>query len=100
MIEGETVFQVEQDRVRNAIYKRAAGHAAYELAIYRRGSDEEASVSFRPAPLMSEAEIDDFISIPGNHMWPDVGSRMMNKLITGGAGWQVVQEGRYRYCAA
>ena len=96
------VWQPEEDRVRNVILKLAIGHAFFELN--ERMEDEPDQTWFMPLHLMSKDDRENFEASPlGNFPiapWPEVGSRAMQRLITGADlvdGWVSVQENRYRY---
>ena len=93
-------WRPEQDRVDNVIVKNARGHALHELREPMLGPPS-ATWSF-PLGSMSMSEREDFEDAEdgGFAHWPEVGSRMMQRLITGDdldGPWIVVQEGRYRY---
>jgi hypothetical protein len=104
---GHPVFDVEQDRLRNVVMKLARGHAAYELNDPKHGEDPD-HFWVRPLTAMTPAQRDEFEdhADPNNiqmGLWPEVGSRMMNRLLIVDnsavfeEGWLTVQEGRYRY---
>ena len=53
-----------------------------------------------PILAMTPAERAEFEDIPSNGLWPEVGSRMMTRVMTGQdleGPWIVVQEGSYRF---
>jgi hypothetical protein len=97
------VWTPEDARVRNVILKLARGHALFELN--EPMLDEPDHLSFVPIHLMSNDDRRRFENSPMEEpfaVWPEVGSRAMQRLITGedlAAGWVVVQENRYRYQA-
>lgn len=103
-------FEVESERVRNVLLKLARGHAAFELN--EPQFDEPLSVNFCPLPMMGRAERETFEAlsqIPKLSIWPEVGSRAMQRMVIGSSdsqsfifrpGWISVQSGRYRYLAA
>lgn len=98
--EGTTIFAVEQDRVRRVVIKLARGHAAFELSeVPDEGPDH---VQIVPIHLMNNDTRNDFESPPSFPVWPEVGSRAMQRLAGVGSefGWLEVQSGRYRYTAA
>jgi hypothetical protein len=98
---GQTIFDVEQSRVRAVMLKLARCHAAYELNEPQLG--EPVSYLCKPLMMMSEDERADFEDeVSGLDVWPEVGSRAMERMIvlgsdSFGGGWLVVQDGRYRY---
>jgi hypothetical protein len=93
-------FAAETERARNVVIKLARGHLAYEASETRRG----APTYFLIAPLKT---LDDearahFETVPSSCVWPEVGSRAMQRLIAFGndvtdEGWIEVQPDRYRY---
>lgn len=100
---GETriVWQPDMARVHRVILKNARGHAYFEYGEPML----EAPTHIWAVPLesMSESERasfeegDDSGEFAG---WPEVGSRMMTRVLTGqdmDDGWIVVQDGTYRY---
>lgn len=101
--ETGTTFSPDMDRVRRIVTKIARAHAAYEL--HEHFEHEPASVDVFPLMLLSEELLQEFESLGGGGfaMWPEVGSRAMQRLLEGypgdRPGWVVVQEGRYRYMA-
>jgi len=99
--EGGTRFIPEYDRARNVLIKLAQGHALYEL--HESCSTEPDYVMIVPFPMMSDTERAEFEQPVVASVWPEVGSRAMQRLVQGTDlsqnGWIVVQEGRYRYSA-
>jgi hypothetical protein len=79
--------------------KLARGHAAFE--INEPQLDEPASIFVEPFENMGEEDRDGFEHAPETRLFPEVGSRAMQRLITipGSAhgDWVEVQEGTYRY---
>ena len=95
------VWQPEQERVRNVILKLARGHASFELN--EPMMDEPDAISIAPLHLSPESDGENFEASPIRDSpiapWPEVGSRAMQRLMTGAAlvdGWIEVQEERYR----
>lgn len=101
--ESGTMFSPDMDRVRRIVTKIARAHASYEL--HELFEEDPACVEVFPLPLLSDAALHDFESLGGTRfaMWPEVGSRAMQRLLEGypgdRPGWVVVQDGRYRYMA-
>ncbi|HWV51729.1 hypothetical protein [Pseudorhodoplanes sp.] len=99
---GETrvLCKPDTERIERVILKNARGHAYFEFG--EPMLESPASVFVYPLvgmtpterrELEGESEID---LAP----WPDVGSRMMTRLLTGedmAGPWVIVQEGIYRY---
>lgn len=98
---GETIFAIEQQRVRNVVVKLARGHAAFELGEPQH--DDPTHVMFIPIHLLTDDARSHFESSPAPPIWPEVGSRAMQRMpVTGDnaySGWIEVQEGQYRYLA-
>jgi uncharacterized protein YlaI len=100
---GETRFawKPETERVNRVILKNARGHAYFEFG--EPMLDAPDHVWSCPLVAMTESERGEFENgsdAGGLAAWPEVGSRMMTRVITGQdmAGvWVVVQDGVYRY---
>lgn len=99
--EGGTRFGIEDTRVRNVVLKLARGHAAFEL--HTPQTHDPAAFVAVPLVTMPEIQREGFENIPATNIWPEVGSRAMQRLVEGvdldPGGWIVVQPGRYRYLA-
>ena len=100
--EGETtLFIPEHDRIVAVVKKLARGHAMFEL--HEILIDEPTDLWFLPLENMQEHHRTDFESPESSNVWPEVGSRAMQRLISGAdvtcQGWVDVQPGRYRYSA-
>lgn len=93
------VFEVETERVERVVLKLARGHAAFELGELQL--EEPTWLTFVPVTSLSPVARDDFETpLEWPVLWPEVGSRAMQRLamaLPGAVGWIVVQEGRYRY---
>lgn len=99
-VEGAVQFAVEPDRVRNVVLKLGRGHALFELNELHYGEPSELSI--RPLPALSKDMRDRFEQLPAAAVWPEVGSRAMQRLACSldfSPQWIVVQPGRYRYAA-
>jgi hypothetical protein len=95
---GDVSFKVDMARIKNVVLKLGRGHAAYELN--EPQMDDPAIVSFVPLPLLTEEERNLFETPPWSSVWPEVGSRAMQRLVVvdpGASLWVIVQPGRYRY---
>ena len=102
-IGGETccVWKPETQRVKRVVVKNARGHAFYE---YREPMLIEPE-HVRTVPLVSMTATDrqEFETGGGAGKlapWPEVGSRMMTRVLTGHDtrdGWIIVQNGVYRF---
>lgn len=100
-VDGETLLTwiPELERVHRVIVKNARGHAFYEFG--EPVLEEPDRVWALPLPQMTETGRLDFHT-GGARLagWPEVGSRSMQRLVTGldmHGGWVVVQPAVYRY---
>lgn len=97
------IWEPETDRVERVIIKNAQGHAYYEYG--ERMESKPEHVWMAPLETMTKVEVENFENMQtiGNIAgWPEVGSRMMTRIITGQDmrnGWVIVQDGVYRYRA-
>ncbi len=98
---GGIIFAIEQQRVRNVVLKLARGHAAFELSEPQH--EDPGHVSFIPIHLLSDDARNHFETSPAPRVWPEVGSRAMQRMLIAGdsafSDWIEVQEGQYRYIA-
>ena len=91
------IWKPETERVNRVVIKNARGHAFYEYG--EPMLTEPDLVWAVPLESLPAQQWNAFENI---HMagWPEVGSRMMTRVMTGQAlrdGWVVVQQGVYRY---
>ena len=78
--------------------KNARGHAFYEYG--EPMLDDPVGVWSKPLLSMTASERGEFENISSDGGWPEVGSRMMTRVMTGqdlDGPWVVVQDGIYRY---
>lgn len=97
---GDTrvTWRPDQARVIPPLIKNARGHFVYELA--EREDGEPLRVGVAPLQSLDEATRVAFEAVHIGDGWPEVGSRMMTRLIGGAdfsGGWIIVQPGVYRY---
>jgi hypothetical protein len=98
--DGQVIFNPEHQRVIPIVTKLAQGHALYEL--HEPCSINPDVVWATPLALLSEDDLQAFESPDSPNVWPEVGSRAMQRLVVGGetkSHWVVVQPGMYRYLA-
>lgn len=90
-------FNIELDRVERIVVKLARGHALYELNEPQFA--QPSSVIISPLHLLDNNVREAFENtfVPGFAIWPEVGSRAMQRLVQNEHGWIEVQRGRYRY---
>lgn len=103
-LNGQVRWTYDDDRVRAVIMKLARGHVAYELSEPR--IDDPSSIWLKPLCEMNDMERE-FFEYGEDGMslaiWPEVGSRAMQRILVTGIGvtiedeWLHVQAGRYRY---
>ena len=99
-IGGDTrcVWKLETERVSRVVIKNARGHAFYEFG--EPMLDEPEHVWIAQLETMTVTERAEFDNVQMNTIFPEVGSRMMTRMITGQNlrnSWIVVQDGVYRY---
>ena len=95
--QGRCMFQPEVERVERVVLKLARSHALFELNETLEG--EPAYCAFRPMLTLGKRQRQQFESIMAASVWPEVGSRAMQRIAEREVGWLVVQSGRYRYQA-
>jgi hypothetical protein len=99
--ENRTVWRPNLDRIKRVALKNARGHAYYEIG--EPMMEKPAYVNVFPLCELTAEERNEFEDVGQEGVWPEVGSRMMTRLITGedltSHGWVMVQEGVYRYSA-
>lgn len=99
---GTIIFKPEYERVAGVITKLAQGHALYEL--HEACTHTPGEINFTPLPFMGKAQYEAFEHPEGSSMWPEVGSRAMQRLVEGTDlttdSWIVIQPERYRIYAA
>jgi hypothetical protein len=96
-----TVWSAELDRVNRVIVKNARGHALFEYG--EPMLSEPSRVWSAPLECLSAQQREDFENIDTGGAWPEVGSRMMTRVMTGQdliGAWVLVQDGVYRYAVA
>jgi hypothetical protein len=95
----QSLFNIELDRVERVVVKLAQGHALYELNEPQPA--EPLSVVISPLHLLDDGMREAFENTSGYGfaIWPEVGSRAMQRLVQNDNGWIEVQPGRYRYLA-
>lgn len=96
--ETETVWTPERDRINRVVLKNARGHAYFEYG--EPMLEAPARVWWVPVATMTSADRLRFEHVTTGQHWPEVGSRMLTRVLTGQDlvdGWVVVQDGVYRY---
>jgi hypothetical protein len=99
--EVRTVWKPEAARIERVIVKNARGHVLFEIG--EPMLEAPKSVRFTPLESLTTEQRTDFEQLDFGSGWPEVGSRMMTRLLTGEDltdGWIVVQDDVYRYAVA
>ena len=94
----EMEWAVESDRVANVVVKNACGHILHDLGDPLHWAPHR--VEFVPLQMMPDDRRDEFERGPARVAgWPEVGSRMMQRLVLGDLelDWVIVQWDVYRY---
>lgn len=81
MGEDGSVFHPDPERIRREIVKIARAHATYEL--HEHFEEDPISVRCFPPQVLSEGQREEFERPAGGMMWPEVGSRAMQRLVEG-----------------
>lgn len=96
-------WRPEAERINRIVLKNARGHAYYEYGEPMLSEPEHLWAT--PLQCLTADEREEFENFDSGGLapWPEVGSRMMTRVITGqdlSGGWVVVQDGIYRYGVA
>jgi hypothetical protein len=97
----QTIFAVEHERVQSVLIKLAQGHALHEL--HEACPRPPNEFRYRPLTMLTGEQRSFFEHPPspaGISLWPEVGSRAMQRIVESGDEWIVLQPGRYRYAAS
>ena len=90
------LFQPEHERIKNVIRKHAIGLMYYEMG--ERCIEDIKNISYSPIYLMEKQMVLDFNVPPVSLLFPEIGSRLMQREIEGAGGWHSIQEENFRYC--
>lgn len=96
--ESQIVWHAEIERINRVVLKNARGHAFYEYG--EPMLENPTLVSTIYLAHLSDEKRNNYETLPSNNVFPEIGSRMMTRVLTGQDminGWVVVQEGVYRY---
>jgi len=92
-------FVPDMVRIQNVVVKNARGHVLFEHGQPAEG--EPARVAIQPIPTLPPNMLANFEAIDYGAGWPEVGSRLMQRLVSGEDmrpdGWVVVQPNVYRF---
>ena len=101
------VWKPELSRIERVVVKNARGHILYELGV--PVLEKPSRISICPIQEMTASQLEQFESVSLGSGWPEVGSRMMRRLVVFRAedseeiyfdGWQEVQDEVYRYAVS
>lgn len=96
--ETRSVWMPESDRINRVVVKNARGHAFFEYGEPLLSEPEH--VWAAPLETLSPEQRAEFENIDMGSGWPEVGSRMLTRVMTGqdlSGAWVIVQDGVYRY---
>lgn len=96
--ERRTLWTPDNGRINRIILKNARGHVFFEYG--EPMLEEPACVWTRPLVSFTKAERVEFENPPPPVSWPEIGSRMMTRLMSGqdlDGSWVTVQDDIYRY---
>ncbi|MFZ1083671.1 MAG: hypothetical protein WAN35_01755 [Terracidiphilus sp.] len=96
-----SVWTPELERVNRVIVKNARGHALFEYGEPMLRDPQ--SVWSAPLETLTTEQRRAFETIEMGDGWPEVGSRMLTRVMTGQdltGSWVIVQDGIYRYAVA
>lgn len=95
----QVAFVPDRCRIWNVVVKNARGHILFEHG--QRAEGEPAHVAIQPIPTLSPEMCRSFETIDYGPGWPEIGSRLMTRLITGNDmradEWVIVQPNTYRF---
>ena len=95
----QVTFFPDLSRIQNVVVKNARGHVLFEHGQPAEG--EPVRVAVQSIPILPPDMLASFETIDYGAGWPEVGSRLMTRLITGddmrSDGWVVVQPNIYRF---
>jgi hypothetical protein len=93
-----TIWKPESMRIERVITKNARGHALFEFS--EPMLERPSYIEWIPLNFLTSTQRDDFENIELGSLLPEVGSRMMTRMVFGQDlinGWIIVQDGLYRY---
>lgn len=97
--DAEIQWIPETDRIERVIVKNACGHIVFDAGEIPEGPPSYVDIT--PLQSMSATDLREFETPSGLAGWPEVGSRLLQRLTgtgeVGPGGWIHVQKGVYRY---
>ena len=97
----QIAWKPELERVNRVVVKNARGHVFFEYG--EPMLEKPQYVASMPLMPLNAEERAKFESVQMGPAWPEVGSRMLTRMITGqdlSDGWVIVQDGIYRYAVS
>jgi hypothetical protein len=95
----QVTFVPDIDSIRNVVIKNARGHVLFEHGQPTQG--EPARIAIEPLHILAPESVRSFETIDYGLGWPEVGSRLMSRLMSGEDmrpdGWVIVQPNVYRF---
>lgn len=92
--EGTPIINLETERIKNVIEKFSIAHIQYELGEKKYIKPQ---ISFAFVDQMADAQIEKFNTPVADGLYPEIGSRLMQRVVERGDDWIIVQENKYRY---
>lgn len=86
---------IETERIEKVLQKYALAHFCYERGEHPSG--EIVRTNFAFSNQLTEDQIKKFNEIPDDEIFPEVGSRLFQRVFEDGNSWMLIQDGQYRY---
>lgn len=95
----QVTFVPDINRIRNVVIKNARGHVLFEHGQPAVGEPQH--IAIEPLQILTPEAVRSFETIDYGPGWPEVGSRLMSRLVSGedmrADGWVIVQPDVYRF---
>ena len=88
-------LNIETNRIKNILHKYAFAHFCYERGEHPNGGATQIRFAF--ANQLTDYQIRLFNEIMYSEIWPEVGSRLFQRIAENGDSWMIIQEGNHRY---
>jgi hypothetical protein len=89
------IIDIETDRIKKVLNKYAFAHFCFERGEHPNG--DAININFAFASQLTEEQIKIFNTISKEEIFPEIGSRLFQRVFENGNSWMVVQENNYRY---
>lgn len=93
--DGHFSIKLENSRIENILHKFAACHMLYETGTKMFNPPTHLHYWF--LPQMTSNLLYEFNNPADDPIYPELGSRLMQRIFTEGNSWITIQEGNYRY---